>query len=751
MAPAAPTSALDAAADPFSDHRYVFWRDAGGHVYEAWFDGAWHGPLDTGWNSASPPSVALTGPDREAVFWQATDHDLYYASFDGGWSRARDLTRGTRWGSNGQSSSGVSAAADPGNGRMYAFWRGPDGRIDEAWYDGRWHGPLRTGWPTASRPTVGVDPAGHQYVYWEGTNHDIYEAWAYRRWSRPRDLTAANRWGRAGRSSSSVTVAVVPGTEEQFVFWHSLDGHLYEAWYDGTWHGPVNTGWRSAFAPTVSVTATRHWYALWQALGHIWQERYEGGWGLPARLWSLTPGTEPYVEAVQTTGDLQQRMQPMSELQFGAAATPGAQTLYVDDSVRYQRLTGVGAAMTDSAAWLIESQLSAATRAALMDDLFGADGIHLGFMVVPMGASDFSATEQPYSYDDLPPDQADPQLRRFSIAHDDAYIVPALRQMLADNPNTEIFAAPWSAPAWMKTNDGFDDINSGGTLLPADYQPLADYFVKFLEAYAAHGVPVSAIAPENEPEAPALYPSMRFSEPAEARWINQYLAPTLAAAHLNTRIYGVDSGWAAAGYADELASSQAAGALTGIAWHCYSGAPTVMSALHAVAPALDQLVTECAPTLTPYPIPEILIGAIRNGASAVSLWNVALDPSGGPVQPPNSGCPGCSGLVTINELTHSVTFNLDYYQLGQVGAFLDPGAVRIASTSSADYQQSPSVLAATPGLDDVAFVNPDGSHVVVAYDNSPATITFSVQWNGHSFAYSLPPWATVTFRWYPGG
>jgi glucosylceramidase len=213
----------------------------------------------------------------------------------------------------------------------------------------------------------------------------------------------------------------------------------------------------------------------------------------------------------------------------------------------------------------------------------------------------------------------------------------------------------------------------------------------------------------------------------------------------------MDSGWSAAAYADELASTQAAGALAGIAWHCYSGVPTVMSALHAAAPTLDQLVTECAPNLTPYPTPEILIGAIRNGASAVSLWNVALDPSGGPVQPPNAGCAGCSGLVTISERTHSVTFNLDYYQLGQVGAFLEPGAVRIASTAFVNYQQSPSALGATPGLDDVAFVNPNGSHVVVAYDNSPATITFSVQWNGHSFTYSLPPWTTVTFRWYPGG
>ncbi len=749
--PAPPTSALAVAVDPFSDHQYVFWRAADGHVHESWFDDGWHGPVDTGWNSASAPTVALSGSGREDVLWQATDHDLYQATFDGGWSRAHDLTRSNRWGSVGQSSSGVTAASDPALGRLYAFWRAADSRIYEGWYDSRWHGPVRTGWTSAARPTAAVGPAGHQYVYWVGASHDIYEAWRYRRWSRPDDLSAANRWGRAGRSSSSVTVVVVPGTEEQFVFWHSLDGRLYEAWFDGRWHGPLDTGWRSAFAPAVASTATRHWYAFWQALGHVWQARYDGGWSQPVRLWGLTPGSRPYVEAVQTTSDLVERMQPVSALRFGPLAPPGTPTIYVDDSVHYQRLTGVGAAMTDSAAWLIESQLSEATRAALMDDLFGADGIHLGFMVVPMGASDFTATGGPYSYDDLPPDQADPELTQFSIAHDEAYIVPALRQMLAVNPQSEILAAPWSAPAWMKNNGSFDDLGLRGTLLPADYQPLADYFVKFIQAYAAAGVPISAIAPENEPDAGAAYPSMDLPEPDEARWIAQYLAPALASAHIGARIYGMDSGWNSAAYADALASSEAAGALTGIAWHCYSGAPTVMSALQATAPNLDQLVSECDPNLTPYPIPEILIGAIRNGASAVSLWNVALDPSGGPVQPPNSGCTGCSGLVTISESSHSVSFNLDYYQLGQVGGFLEPGAVRIASTALVNYQQSPSVLAATPGLDDVAFVNPDGGHVVVAYDNSSAPISFALQWNGHSFTYTLPPWATVTFRWFPDG
>jgi glucosylceramidase len=47
----------------------------------------------------------------------------------------------------------------------------------------------------------------------------------------------------------------------------------------------------------------------------------------------------------------------------------------------------------------------------------------------------------------------------------------------------------------------------------------------------------------------------------------------------------------------------------------------------------------------------------------------------------------------------------------------------------------------------VAFLNPDGSHVLVAYNNSPQPIRFNVHWSPRTFAYALPGWATVTFRW----
>lgn len=108
----------------------------------------------------------------------------------------------------------------------------------------------------------------------------------------------------------------------------------------------------------------------------------------------------------------------------------------VNDGIRYQQVTGVGAAVTDSSAWLIQDELNPTARTVLMQDLFSAIGIHLSFILVPMGASDFTQQGRPYTYDDVPAGQTDPQLEHFSIAHDQAYVIPVLRQMLAINPHT---------------------------------------------------------------------------------------------------------------------------------------------------------------------------------------------------------------------------------------------------------------------------------------------------------------------------
>jgi glucosylceramidase len=169
-----------------------------------------------------------------------------------------------------------------------------------------------------------------------------------------------------------------------------------------------------------------------------------------------------------------------------------------------------------------------------------------------------------------------------------------------------------------------------------------------------------------------------------------------------------------------------------------------MSELHQLAPGLDQVVSECSQGQRFFTTSELLIAAFRNWATAVSLWNLALTPRGGPVQPPNHGCVGCSGILRVDRRTGNVQPTLDYYELAQMSHFVLPGAVHIASTTLV----SPVYLKlVTPGVDDVAFRNPDGQKVLIAYNSSDATQSFTVQDGSSYFSYELPPATTVTFTW----
>jgi glucosylceramidase len=456
------------------------------------------------------------------------------------------------------------------------------------------------------------------------------------------------------------------------------------------------------------------------------------------------------VAVAQTDVNLSQYLSPQPGIALSTTQPPGVLVIDVDEAVRYQQLSGIGAAMTDSSAWLIHNELSAGVRSSLMEDLFGSAGIHLNFLRVPIGASDFTVSAQPYTYDDVPPGQTDPSLSRFSIAHDLAYILPTLRQALQLDPRLQVLANPWSPPAWMKANRSLDNISGQGTLLPSAYTPLASYFVRFIKAYANHGVPIAAITPQNEPgsgTSGASYPGLELPEADEANLIVQDLQPALSAAGLDTKIYGNDLSWDQLSYADGLASEPSMGDLAGIAWHCYFGSPTVMSRLQQTAPALDQIVDECSPEVRSFGTPELLISSLRNWASVVALWNIALDSQGGPKQADN-GCPGCTGIVTIDEQAHTVRLNTDYYQLGQVSAFVQPGASRIDSPSFVTYGANSShTFTISAGLDDVAFLNPDGSKVLVAYNSSTAPISFAVESDGSYFSYTIPSQAMTTFVW----
>jgi glucosylceramidase len=486
-----------------------------------------------------------------------------------------------------------------------------------------------------------------------------------------------------------------------------------------------------------------------------------------AAVGELTDGIQPLIASsqlapvtvVQTDPTLSEEMANQPERGLSEIAPQGVPVIDVDEQVRYQQFEGLGAALTDSSAWLIGNALAPQTRLALLQALFGAPGttnvlgapaIHLNFLRLAIGASGAMTAGAPYSYDDMPPGQSDPDLSQFSIAHDLPYTVPTVQQALAINPALQILANPWSPPAWMKANDALDNSGGNGTLLASAYRPLANYFVDFIEAYERLGIPIAALTPQNEPSSGGTgvsYPGLTLAAGDEARFIADDLAPALRAAGLATKIYGNDLSWNSLSYVAGLTGTGAAADLAGIAWHCYFGSPTVMSQLHQAAPGLDQIVDECSPEIRPTGTPEYLISSLRNWASVVAVWALALDPAGGPIQPLND-CPGCTGPVTIDEQTGAVTLRPEYYQLGQVSAFVDPGAWRIDSQASVSYGvNSANMETASSGLDDVAFQNPDGSLVLVANNTSRAPITFAVQSDGRYFTYTIPARAMTTLVW----
>jgi len=442
-----------------------------------------------------------------------------------------------------------------------------------------------------------------------------------------------------------------------------------------------------------------------------------------------------------TSADLHEALSPMPVVSFGAV-NPTVPVIDVSDRTRYQQISGFGAAMTDTSAWLLYDELSSVARGEAMNALFGPDGIGLNYVRVPIGASDFTATGVPYTYDDMPAGEADPSLAHFSVAHDQAYVLPALRMMLALNPGAEILASPWSAPGWMKANGAVDDIDYRGVLLPQDFGAYADYLVAFIRAYADAGVPIAAITPENEAHTPSMYPGMDLDEDG---FITQTLVPTLRAAGLNTALYGLDG--SGLQYAEGMLSDPTVRSdIAGIAWHCYAGLEQ-MSELQALDPAASMIMSECSPGVVSYPTAETVIASVRNDAQAVDLWNLALDLSGGPKQTA-PGCDGCGGLVTVTEQSGTASLNLNYYQLGQISMFVHRGAIRIASDRwVSDFASADGAYGVAPGLDNIAVENPDGSKVLVAYDNSIHPIRFQVGWRGRAFPYTLAAGATATFVW----
>jgi glucosylceramidase len=180
--------------------------------------------------------------------------------------------------------------------------------------------------------------------------------------------------------------------------------------------------------------------------------------------------------------------------------------------------------------------------------------------------------------------------------------------------------------------------------------------------------------------------------------------------------------------------------IDGVAFHCYAGDVSAQSRVKAMYPTKDIYFTECSGTFSLgdfqtnllWNVNNLVIGATRNWAKTVLLWNLALDEKGNPNV---GGCRNCRGVVTINSKDGSITKNEEYYTLAHFGRVSVRGAYRVNSTESFGNLRS------------VAYLNPDQSRAMIVTNDGPNASPFSVQEGSRIFYYTIPKFSVVSFYW----
>jgi|GEM_PF-4961965 len=239
------TSAPGVAVTKDGTTQLVFWDGPGGHLFEAWYTGVWNGPLDItttylGGHGilASAPSVTTTTDGTQLVFWRGTDGHLGEAWYSNGWHGPTEPALGSL-------ASAPSSTISADGSTQLVFFQGTDNHLTEDWFaGGAWHGPMERG-PTNSSPSIAVTPDGStQLVFYQGPGGHLFEDWYTGAWNGPVDFTTT-AFGGVGPLTSPPSATVTVDGSTQLVFWQGAGNTLWEGWYaGGAWHGPVD--WSAA-------------------------------------------------------------------------------------------------------------------------------------------------------------------------------------------------------------------------------------------------------------------------------------------------------------------------------------------------------------------------------------------------------------------------------------------------------------------------------------------------------------------------
>lgn len=408
------------------------------------------------------------------------------------------------------------------------------------------------------------------------------------------------------------------------------------------------------------------------------------------------------------------------------------QVINLFPEITEQEIEGFGGAFTEAAAHCY-STLPEEAKSVVMEGYYSDQGLRYNMGRVPIHSCDFGLGNYTYV------EEGDKELNTFDVGRDEKEILPMLRQaMLQAAGKVAFLCVPWSPPAFMKDNQ---EMNHGGSLLEEYKESWARYYVRFIQEYQKRGIPFRYLNVQNEPQAVQTWDSCIYSAKEEGDFVTRYLAPALQQAGLgDIGIFIWDHN--KEGFYQRVRDTfQVEGCreqVGGASIHWYTGDHfDAIRAVRKVYPELKIFFTEgCVEYSRFADTGEVqkaemyahdMLGNLKAGCNAIMDWNLLLDENGGPNHVGNF-CAApmmCDGKGGVEK-------RLSYYYIGHFSRYIRSGARQILTSSYTDQVET------------AAFLNPDGSRVVVLLNRTEETMTPVLREETSCLSLQIPPHSIVT-------
>jgi len=436
-----------------------------------------------------------------------------------------------------------------------------------------------------------------------------------------------------------------------------------------------------------------------------------------------------------TAKNTDQRLAKTGNYQFKPRVQPteGEISIFVNSSKQFQTFLGIGGSFTDASAEVFAKLDNDKQEEFLKAYYDTEEGIGYSLARTTIHSSDFGSASHTYI------EEGDKSLDTFSVDKDKQFRIPLIKRATeAAGGELMLYASPWSAPAFMKSNN---NMLRGGKLLPEYYDTWAAYYTKFIEAYEREGMPIWGITIQNEPMAVQRWESMIYTAQEERDFLKNHLGPVMEKAGYgdkNIVVWDHNRDLITDRANVILDDPEASKFVWGVGYHWYetwAGGDSMHENLAAVKesyPDKQILFTEGTvegfredryqywPNAERYG--RSMIKDFNIGTVGWTDWNLLLDHTGGPNHVSNF----CFAPIHADTRSGELIYTPTYYYIGHFSKFIRPDAKRISTSSSR------SVLLAT------SFVNTDSQIATVVMNETDQAIDYHFFADMQQVSLSIP-------------